>query len=305
MEMHQIRYAVAVAHTLNFTRAAEQCNVSQPSLTRAVQKLEEELGGQLFARERSLTHLTDLGRSMIPHLQKTLRSAQEAKENALEFRLQTAAPLTLGLARGLSLTPILWAIRELGRKLSGFTLTISDGDQGEIIDRLLRGQVDIAVIEGGGELADRIDSWGLSQEKYIALLPRTHPLAMRNQIEPEDLAREVLILRKNCPSLSLLASNPDQSGGAPARHVCQEVARARELVQAGLGIAILPETDFDDDDLTSRPVAMLEAVREIVLASVCGRPHNLAVANLIKLIRARGAPHRHEASQGSDASHEV
>ena len=143
------------------------------------------------------------------------------------------------------------------------------------------------------------------QEKYIALLPRAHPLAMRNQIEPEDLAREILILRKNCPSLSLLSGSSGQQAGEPARHVCEDGTTARELVRAGLGIAILPEVDFGDDDLTSRPVAMLETVREIVLASVCGRPHNLAVANLIKLIRARGAPHRHEASEGGGGVYEV
>ena len=62
MEMHQIRYFLAVARTLNFTRAAEECHVAQPSLTRAVQKLEDELGGPLFRRERSNTHLSQLGK---------------------------------------------------------------------------------------------------------------------------------------------------------------------------------------------------------------------------------------------------
>ena len=66
MEMHQIRYFLAIAQTLNFTRAAEKCNVTQPSLTRAIQKLEEEFGGPLFRRESSRTHLTDLGREILP-----------------------------------------------------------------------------------------------------------------------------------------------------------------------------------------------------------------------------------------------
>jgi DNA-binding transcriptional LysR family regulator len=70
MEMHQIRYFLAVCETLNFTRAAEQCNVTQPALTRAIQKLEEELGGLLFRRERHLTHLTDLGRLVRPQLEQ-------------------------------------------------------------------------------------------------------------------------------------------------------------------------------------------------------------------------------------------
>ena len=69
MEMHQVRYFLAVARVLNFTRAAEECHVAQPSLTRAIKQLEAELGGDLFRRERNLTHLTDLGQRMLPMLQ--------------------------------------------------------------------------------------------------------------------------------------------------------------------------------------------------------------------------------------------
>ena len=66
MEMHQIRYFLAVAKTLNFTQAAEECHVAQPSLSRAIRNLEDELGGDLFRRERSLSHLTELGKLMLP-----------------------------------------------------------------------------------------------------------------------------------------------------------------------------------------------------------------------------------------------
>ena len=78
MEMHQARYFLAVCETLNFTRAAEQCHVAQPSLTKAIKKLEDELGGELFRRERARTHLTDLGRMMKPHLEQVVESAQRA-----------------------------------------------------------------------------------------------------------------------------------------------------------------------------------------------------------------------------------
>ena len=75
MEMHQARYFVALCETLNFTRAAEKCNVTQPSLTRAIKLLEDELGGPLFNRERNQTHLTELGRLMEPHLREVLDQA--------------------------------------------------------------------------------------------------------------------------------------------------------------------------------------------------------------------------------------
>ena len=75
MEMHQVRYFLAVAQELNFSRAAEKCNVTQPSLSRAIQQLEGELGGPLFHRERHLTHLTDLGQMVRPHLETVYNAA--------------------------------------------------------------------------------------------------------------------------------------------------------------------------------------------------------------------------------------
>jgi len=83
MEMHQIRYFLAVCETLNFTKAAELCHVTQPSLTRAIQKLEEELEGPLFQRERRLTQLTPLGRLMQPYLEQIYNGTEEAKARIL------------------------------------------------------------------------------------------------------------------------------------------------------------------------------------------------------------------------------
>ena len=107
MEMHQVRYFLAVARTRNFTRAAEECNVSQPSLTRAIQKLEGELGGPLFRREHSLSHLTDLGRIMLPHLEQTYGAAQAAKSLAVSAR--AASPRAASASRRRSRRTI-WSI---------------------------------------------------------------------------------------------------------------------------------------------------------------------------------------------------
>ena len=75
MEMHQVRYFLAVARLLNFTRAADECNVTQPSLTRAIKQLEAELGGDLFRRERPAAQLTELGQRMHPLLQQCFDAA--------------------------------------------------------------------------------------------------------------------------------------------------------------------------------------------------------------------------------------
>jgi len=97
MEMHQIRYFLAVAEELNFTKAAERCNVSQPALSRAIQALEQELGGPLFRRERSHTHLSELGRMVQPHLTQVFDSSRSAKRLAREYGRLTKTPLKLGI----------------------------------------------------------------------------------------------------------------------------------------------------------------------------------------------------------------
>ena len=82
MELHEICYFLALCDTLNFTRAAERCNVSQPALTRAIQHLEDKLGGPLVHRERGNTHLTELGRIMRPHFHELDQRMGEARKRA-------------------------------------------------------------------------------------------------------------------------------------------------------------------------------------------------------------------------------
>ena len=97
MELFQVRYFLALARALNFTRAAEACNISQPALTRAIQRLEEELGGPLLHRERNLTQLTALGRAMLPHLEAAHAAADAAAAQAAAFRRREVEPLRLGV----------------------------------------------------------------------------------------------------------------------------------------------------------------------------------------------------------------
>ena len=85
MEMQEIRYFLAMSRTLNFTKAAEECHVSQPALTRAIRKMEDELGGLLFSREPNNTHMTELGRLIEPHLTEIMAQAGEAKQTATRF----------------------------------------------------------------------------------------------------------------------------------------------------------------------------------------------------------------------------
>jgi DNA-binding transcriptional LysR family regulator len=93
MRLRQIRYFLALANTLNFTRAAERCNVTQSALTKGVQRLEQELGAQLIYRGRQPTQLTDLGKEVLPMLERTLACAEGVCRKAQEFQRKAVAPL--------------------------------------------------------------------------------------------------------------------------------------------------------------------------------------------------------------------
>ena len=120
MEMQQIRYFLTLARTLNFTRAAEECHVTQPALTRAIQALEAELGGELMRRERQNSHLTELGQRMLPLMQQCIDNADQAVRLAKAIRSNTVVSLELGLRDGIPLEPFVTHLMELARAFPEF-----------------------------------------------------------------------------------------------------------------------------------------------------------------------------------------
>src|SRR5260221_13342345 len=94
--MHQVRYFLTLCQELNFTRAAEKCNVAQPALTRAIKLLEDEFGGLLFHRERARTHLSELGQAVRAYLEEAQRQSQQAKRLATRFIELKGTPMKLG-----------------------------------------------------------------------------------------------------------------------------------------------------------------------------------------------------------------
>ena len=145
MEMHQVRYFLAVARELNFTRAAERCNVAQPSLTRAIKQLEDELGGDLFRRERNLSHLTELGQRMLPMLQQCYDSAATAKSLAHSIKSGAIAQLSLAMSVTVDLMLFTTFLTELVRAFPGLELRFFRGTNAEIAECLKKGDAEVAI----------------------------------------------------------------------------------------------------------------------------------------------------------------
>jgi DNA-binding transcriptional LysR family regulator len=142
MEMHQIRYFLAVADELNFTRAAEKCNVAQPSLTRAIKLLEEELGGPLFHRERANTHLSELGRKVRPSLEAVLAESTRAKQLAKDYKALNKTVLKLGVMCTIAPDRLVDMITAVRTRHPGIELELVDAGARELNDCLLNGDLE-------------------------------------------------------------------------------------------------------------------------------------------------------------------
>jgi DNA-binding transcriptional LysR family regulator len=289
MELFQVRYFLALARTLNFTRAAEACGVSQPALTRAIQRLEEELGGALLYRERSLTQLTELGKLLLPHLESTYLAAEAAAAQAAAYKRREAMPLRLGLCTTLSARVLLPVLREIGMRIKGFELMISEGNAAELFDRMLDGELDAAVVVEPEKIPERLNRWPLFQDRYVALCPADHPFAMLTEVPIPALAAESLLERARRDSdpeqpLRRLHGTEDHPA---ARHYGGSEDHIQYMVCAGLGIALAGEHQPLAAGLVARPLADPTATRRITLAAVAGRQPGPGLAFFLKLMRAR------------------
>ena len=147
MEMHQVRYFMAASGTLNFTRAAEQCNVSQPALTTAIKKLESELGAQLFHREGKRILLTEFGQTMRPHLEQILDQTDVAQTAAQNFRLLNKVPVRLGVLPTIGPLRFAQALATFQAKHPGVEVAVREGKLDEMVALLEEGDLDLAVFE--------------------------------------------------------------------------------------------------------------------------------------------------------------
>lgn len=287
MEMHQIRYFLAVARTLNFTRAAEECNVAQPSLTRAVKLLEDELGGELFRRERNLTHLTELGTRMQPLLQQCFDSAQSAKSLATSLKSGRISPLSLVLSRTIGLDLIVPQLRELVTAFEGLELKFARGTSTEVGEALKKGDAEVAIAGPLGESWERLDRWPLFSESMNLLVPAGHALAGRNSVSIQQLGSERLLQRAYCEHADELAARLKAEGGlSTLAHTVANEADLSALLDANVGIAIAPRSTSIPHGARRIHIEGLGLKRTVYVYAVSGRPRAPAAAMLIKLLRA-------------------
>lgn len=287
MEMHQIRYFLAVSEELNFTRAAARCNVTQPSLTRAIMRLEDELGGPLFHRERSNTHLTELGCIVAPYLKQTYDNTLEAKSKARDFGALRKTPLKLGLMCTIAPPKLLGIIRGIRESSPGIELRITDSIPTGLIEDLLKGNLEVAICcHPEADLDERLHRVVIYKERFVVVVNSEHPLAGKQSVTTQDLEGHHYLERSNC-ELSAYAGQILQDHGVSEQTVYRSDRDdwILAMAAAGLGYAIMPEQCVVNSEVVTRPLLQPEIWREVCLVTVRGRPHSAAVGAVLKEAR--------------------
>ncbi len=287
MEIHEIRYFLAVCEVLNFTRASERCNVSQPSLTRAIQNLESKLGGgPLINRERGNTHLTELGRLMRPYFEQILLHLEEAVVTARGYSDAAAGTLKLGLMCTIGPARMVDLFSGLHERNPSIKLLLRDANASALEEMLAGGDLDAAIYCRPEPLGDKFHVMPLYKERFVVAFAPNHPWAAQETVTFRDLHGKPYLHRSNCEYNEHLDAIMADLGIEP--YYPYESERddwIQSMVLAGLGCTTIPEFAVTAPGLLWRPLTEPEVSRTVNLVTVRGRPHPPVVGALVHAVK--------------------
>jgi DNA-binding transcriptional LysR family regulator len=289
MEMQQIRYFLALSQTLNFTRAAEECYVTQPALTRAIQALEGELGGELIRREGKQSHLTELGRRMLPLMQQCYQAAMSAKSLAKAVKSSDVAPLSMAISNSVNIELCVSSFAELFRAYPGAQIKIRRGGPHAVLELLKDGGADLAVAGPLGEAWQRLDSWPLFEEEIELLVNRMHPLGQRNDASAslEEIKGEPLLSRIEWETADALTETLGEAGLDPeAAHQVETDIDLLALLEANAGIGFAPKSAPQSPNVRHLAIKNGALKRTVAVYGVAGRPRSSIATAMLNLLRA-------------------
>lgn len=291
MELYQVRYFLAAAKALSFTRAAQDCNVSQPALTTAIKKLEERLGGRLFHREGRRLGLTEFGRRMQPHLAQLVQQAEMARSVAESFRLLQQVPVRLGVMSTVGPVRLARFLALFEQECPGVEMAVEEGSQDRLTEKLDGDELDLAILNPQDGLSPRYRSEALYQERYVVLLPPGHPLKEHNGLTLAQLSGQPYVDRLSCEMREMVLAVCESRGvSLYARFRSQREDWVQAMVAANIGFAFMPEYSVTHPDVVRRPLIDPPVARTIAAVTVPGRRHAPALAAFLQAARAHRWP---------------
>ena len=282
MNVRELRYFLALCETLNFTRAAERCYVTQPAFSRAIQTLEGQLGGALVHRERGNTHLTELGRMMRPYFEQVVAQTDEAKKKARAYVHLDQMSLAVGLMCTIGPAKLVDLFIGFDQRHKGVELYLKDGAAGMLEDLLSRGEIDVAINCRPEQSTDTLHYVPLYEERFVIAVSPGHPLARLNAVTFKNLNGHRYLSRANCEYAEFIREIARGQGvevQRPYRSERDDWIQAMTL--AGVGYTLIPEFAVSMPGLVVRPLIEPEVVRTINVVTVRGRPHSPAVGAFV------------------------
>jgi LysR family hydrogen peroxide-inducible transcriptional activator len=291
MNLQELRYLVAVAQHRHFGRAAEACNVSQPTLSSQIRKLERELGVTLLERTNKRVDMTPAGTQILAHAQRTLAEAAQIEAVARAARDPLVGALKLGVIPTLApyLMPLI--LRPLKDAYPGLTIELWEDQTRSLIEGLRNHRLDAALLATEAD-APEITEIALFDEPLLAALPLDHPQASRKKVDEEKLAAEILVLADgHCLSNQTLsicgAKRTTPISALQSGMHAATLETLVNLVAAGYGATLIPA--LAAPSLGQRGIALRQLTgkssRTIRLASRPGFPRAQALRALEKVIR--------------------
>ena len=284
--MQDIRYFLAMTRTLNFTKAAEICNVSQPALTRAIRKLEDELGGLLFSREPNNTHITDLGRLIEPHLTEIVTHAGEAKRTATRFLKLEEANFALGVMCTIAPVQFVNFLDRFKADNPGIEITMLEAVPDELCNLLMKGEIDVALMSRPDGFPAPLHSSKLYSERFVIACSASHRFARKNEIRMAELDGEFYLSRINCEYHDVLDGMcRDQGVNLVKSYRSEREDCILTMVAAGMGVCFLPEYTAAFPGVIGCPVVSPSVARDVCLVTVAGRRWSSPIAAFVQAVR--------------------
>ena len=305
MEMQEIRYFICMSQTLNFTKAAEACHVSQPALTRAIQKMEDELGGLLFSRERNNTHLTELGRLIEPHLAEIMAHTGRAKRTAARFIRLEHAHLALGIMCTIAPVQFVSFLSRFRADHPGIEVTLLESTPDQLCELLGKGELDVALMARPDGFAAPLQAARLYAERFVIACSAGHRFAMQDRVRMTELDGEFYFSRINCEFYDVL----DELCRSHGANLMKSYQSEREdwiltMVAAGMGVCFLPEYTAIFPGVVGRPVVAPSTEREVCVVTVAGRRRSSPVEAFVRAVRRYPWPSAPTAREPPEARQE-
>lgn len=254
MEIHQLRYAVAIADEGSFTAAALSLHVVQSGVSAQVARLERDLGITLFDRRSRGVVVTEAGAPVIQRMRAALSALDAVEATAAEVAGLVRGPVRVGAVAGLSWPAFLDGLEQVRAEHPGLDLHLREGISAELQESVLDGRLDVAVVSWVLEPATGLESWVAVEEELVALVRPDHPWARRRRIAPRELEDQDLVCTSRGTGMRAAFDHLVRAEELSA-HVRWEVTlptTARALAARGLGVAVLTSSRADAPDALVR-----------------------------------------------------